>query len=130
MSARDDGLIHEQLTRRVIGAFFEVHSQLGFGFMEGVYAAAMQEVLTSCGHVVQREVGVPVYFRRKMIAYQRLDMLIDDVVILELKSTTNLHSSAKRQLLNYLKATQKEVGLLLHFGLEAKFERVVCSHPR
>ena len=61
------------------------------------------------------------------IAHQRLDMVIDDTVVVEIKSTEHLHRDAKRQLYNYLRATRFEVGLLLHFGRSAKFYRIVCS---
>ena len=129
MGAREEGLAEEELTRRIIGAFFEVYNQLGDGFLENVYLSALEEVLTSCGSCVQREVGVPVWFHQKQIAFQRLDMMIDGTVIVEVKSTLHLPDSARRQLFSYLKATHTQVGLLLHFGQEARFHRVYHKGP-
>jgi len=107
-----------------------VYNELGFGFLESVYAAGMEEALRERGHLVQREVGVTVLFRGKALARQRLDMLVDRCIVLEIKSTHQLSKSSPRQLYNYLKSTRLEVGLLLHFGPEAKFYRVVASNDR
>ena len=127
MGARSEGLIEGKLTERVIGAFFEVYNQLGYGFLENVYTAALECVLSDCGHGVQREISVPIYFRDRQISVQRVDMVVDEVLIVEVKSTPTLHPSAKRQLYNYLHATRKEVGLLFHFGQQPEFHRVVVS---
>jgi GxxExxY protein len=122
---RRQGLIDETLTRSVIGAFFEVYNVLGFGLLEQVYAAALERELRARGHRVAREVAVPVMYKGELIARQRLDMLVDERLVVETKSTERLHPAAVRQLYNYLNATRLEVGLLLHFGPEARFYRVV-----
>ena len=122
-------LIEEELTRSIIGAFFSVYRALGFGFLEGVYAAALERQLIHRGHRVARELRVLVQYAGVNIARQRLDMVIDDKVVVEIKSTEHLHREAKRQLFNYLRATRFEVGLLLHFGRSARFYRVICT-PR
>jgi GxxExxY protein len=120
-------LVEERLTHSVIGAFFEVHNTLGFGFLEPIYIAALALELRERGHVVDLEVRVRVSYKGAEIGWQRLDMIVDDTLVLEVKSTSELHPSARRQLLNYLSATRLEVGLLLHFGQSAKFHRVVAS---
>jgi GxxExxY protein len=120
-------LIEEDLTRSVIGAFYAVHRALGFGFLEHVHAAALERELLHRGHRVGRELNVLVQYAGADIAHQRLDMVVDDKVVLEIKSTEHLHRDAKRQLYNYLRATKFEVGLLLHFGRSAKFYRVICT---
>jgi GxxExxY protein len=118
-------LIHESLTRSIIGAFFEVYRSLGFGFLEHVYVASLTLELDRRGHEVAREVSVPIFFKDEEVARQRLDMIVDGKVVIETKSTEVLHPAAVRQLTSYLSSTNLEVGLLLHFGLEAKFVRVV-----
>jgi GxxExxY protein len=120
-------LLEHNLTESIIGAFYDTYNALRFGFLESVYASALDELLRERGHVVARETVVPVYFRGKEIARQRLDMVVDGRVIVEIKSTEVLHQSAHRQLLSYLKSTDLDVGLLLHFGPEARFYRAVTS---
>jgi GxxExxY protein len=123
-------LIHERLTHSVIGAFFEVHNVLGFGFLEPIYAGALATELRERGHVVDLEVSVQVSYKGVDIGWQRIDMIVDGLLIVEVKSTAELHSSARRQLLNYLCATRLELGLLLHFGPSAKFYRLVAETVR
>ena len=122
-------LIEEELSRSVIGAFFDVYNTLGFGFLEHVYVLALERELLKRGHEVLRELGVPVMYRGEPLAYQRLDLVVDRKLIVETKSTYELHPAAKRQLYNYLRATNLEVGLLLHFGPDAKFHRLVSTNP-
>jgi GxxExxY protein len=121
-------MLEEALTHSVIGAFYEVHQGLGSGFREHVYARALELELTSKGHSVQRELGVPVYWRGEPIAWQALDMVVDGKVVVENKATERLHPVAGQQLFSYLCSTNMEVGLLLHFGREAKFHRVICEN--
>lgn len=118
-------LVEEQITRSIIGAFFEVYNTLGFGFLEQVYSAAMEDELRRRGHTVVSELSVNISYKGRIIAQQRLDMVVDDVIVVENKSTVQLPPFASRQLLNYLQATTFTVGLVLHFGPVAKFHRVV-----
>ena len=124
------GLIEEALTSSIIGAFFVVHKQLGFGFLEQIYASALEIELRDRGHQVARQFGAVVRYKGIEIAHQRIDMVIDNKVIVELKSTEKLHRDANRQVLDYLRATTFEVGLLLHFGRDANFQRVVYQTAR
>ena len=119
------GLVEEALTRSVIGSFYDVYNELGFGYRELIYGLAMERDLIAKGHRVAREVAVMVHFRGEPLARQTLDMLVDDRLIVELKSTERLHPDATRQLFSYLCATTLELGLLLHFGHEPKFHRVI-----
>jgi len=121
-------LIHEALTRLVIGAFFEVYNTLGFGFLEHVYVLALELELVSMGHKVSRQVSVPVYYKGAVLGHQGVDMIVDDKLVIEIKSTYELHKAAHRQLRSYLQGTKIEVGLLLHFGPTAQFFRVVSSN--
>ena len=118
-------LVEEELTHSILGAFFEVYNELGYGFLEHLYVMALERELVARGHRVAREVGVLVCYKGEELGYQRIDLVVDHKVILEAKSTQELHKSATRQILNYLKATNLEVAFLLHFGPEPKFFRLV-----
>ena len=123
-------LIHERLTHSIIGAFFEVYNTLDFGYLEQIYLSALAVELRARGHFVDREVGVRVHYKGAEIGWQRLDMVVDETLVVEVKSTTELHSSARRQLRNYLCATRLKVGLLLHFGPEPRFYRLGAARTR
>lgn len=126
MSSGD--LFEEELTYSVIGAFFEVYNTLGFGFLEHLYVMAMERELLARGHRVSREVGVRVMYKGDDLGSQRLDMIVDDKLVVEIKSTFAVNKTAVRQVYNYLRATRLKVGLLLHFGPEPKFYRLLFRH--
>ena len=121
-------MLAETLTHSIIGAFYEVHQGLGFGFREYIYARALEKELMAKGHQVDREVAVPVYYRGEPIAWQALDMVVDGRLVIETKAAERLHPAATQQLFSYLCSTNMEVGLVLHFGREAKFHRVICEN--
>lgn len=121
-------LLHEELTHSVIAAFYEVYNTLGCGFLEHLYLTALERELKTRGHKVSRELSVWVTYKGEELGQQRLDMVVDDVLVVEAKSTHALHPSASRQLYNYLRATNLELGLLLHFGPTPHFYRVICEH--
>jgi GxxExxY protein len=124
----EGGLLEEALTHSVIGAFYDVHNELGFGFREYLYALALERELVARGHLIDREVAVMVHYRGEPLARQTLDMIVDGKIVIESKATERLHPSATLQLFSYLCATNMEVGLLLHFGREPKFYRVICQN--
>ena len=128
MSERE--LLERRLTESVIGGFYEVYNTLGYGFLELVYMAALERELRARGHAVGREVWVPVLYKGDEISRQRIDMIVDERVVIEAKATQELHKSAPRQVYNYLRATRLQVGLLLHFGPEPRFYRLVHSDGR
>ena len=121
-------LVEEALTYSVIGAFFEVYNTLGFGFLEQFYVAALEWELRARGHRVARQVRVRVMYKGVELGQQRLDMVVDERLVVEVKSTAQLHKHAPRQVYNYLKGSQLEVGLLLHFGPEPAFYRLISSN--
>ena len=121
-------LVQEALTRSVIGAFYDVYNALGYGFLEHVYSLALERELSARNHRVGREVGVMVHYKGQELTFQRLDMVVDEVLVLEVKATQEIQAAGLRQLHNYLRATSLEVGLLLHFGPTPKFYRVVATH--
>ncbi|MGQ0713743.1 MAG: GxxExxY protein [Gemmatimonadaceae bacterium] len=123
-------LVEERLTHSAIGAFFEVYNALGFGFLENIYAMALERELMERGHQVGREIWVPVLHKGQELCKQRLDMIVDGKVVIETKSGPDLPKTGTRQLLNYLRATKLEVGLLFHFGPQPKVYRMVHQPAR
>lgn len=121
-------LLERESTHAIIGAFFDVYNLLGYGFLEHVYSLALERDLVARGRMVGREVSIPVRFRGEVLTTQRVDMIVDEKNVVEIKSTHVLPPTAQRQLLNYLRATNLEVALLLHFGPDAKFYRIVQSN--
>lgn len=122
--------LHSELTSKILGAFFQVHKELGFGFSEKVYEGAMEVLLIEKGLSVARQSDIVVYFHGKMVGEYKADLIVNDVVLLELKSVDKIIDAHEAQLLNYLKATKIEVGLILNFGKEADFRRKVYDNPR
>jgi len=120
----DAWLLEERLTHSIIGAFFQVYNRLGFGFLESVYVQALERELRARGLRVGREVAVRIYYDGVELCQYRIDMVVNERVVVEAKSTYDLHRAAARQVLNCLRATNLEVGLLLHFGPEPKFFRL------
>jgi GxxExxY protein len=124
-ATRRTGLVEEQLSYTINGAFFDVYNELGYGYVESVYSAAMVVALQQRGLTVEREVPVAVVFRGVEVGRHRLDLLVERRVILEIKSTEVLAEHAKRQLRSYLKASDLELGIILHFGPRAGRYRVL-----
>jgi len=123
-------LLQADITDKIIGAFFAVYRELGFGFLESVYANALAVELGSRGVVVRREVPVEVLYKGAGVGTFRFDMLVEGAVLVEIKASEYITETDERQLLNYLRATNVEVGLLLHFGPKPKYRRFVYSNSR
>lgn len=130
INADQRGLIHQDLTEKIIGIFYEVYNELGHGFLESVYEEAMSIALADQQIFFQRQIAVPVWFRQRQIGDFRADLLIDNKLIVELKAGRAIESAWEKQLLNYLRATQIEVGLLLNFGSSPQFRRLVFENSR
>jgi GxxExxY protein len=122
-------LVEEALTKIVIGAFYEVYNTLGYGFREYIYALAMERELVARGLRVEREVWIQVMYKGDPLALERIDMLVEDRLVVESKTKESLPKGATDQLFNYLHGTKFEIGLLLHFGPEARFYPMVHRHP-
>ena len=118
-------LVQERLTHSVIGAFYEVYGTLGFGFLEHLYVLALDRELRARGHRVDREVWVNVRYKGELLGKQRLDMVVDDTLVVEAKASFDLPHGAGHQVYNYLRATNLEVGLLLHFGPRPRIKRFI-----
>ena len=114
----------------VIDAFFVSYNHLGFGFSEAIYAAALQHELTKAGLRADREVNAHVYYDNVIIGWVRLDMLVEDKVVVETKTGRALPEDAENQVFNYLRSTNLEVGLLLNYGPSPKVKRYLCTNDR
>src|SRR5438093_7891624 len=121
-------LLEAERVHSIVSAFFTLFNYFGGGGMcEAAYTGALEYELTLRGHTVDREVTVPVYYKGRLVARQRLDMVVDNRVIVECKATERLAPSAGPQLIGYLRATIFQVAVLLHFGPHPKFYRFVDS---
>jgi GxxExxY protein len=125
-------LLHGRITEAILGAFYAVHTELGFGFLEAVYSNALVVLLRAAGVTVEREVKFEVVFHNQVIGTYRADLVVENRVIVEVKTARTVLPIYKAQLLNYLRASGLRVGLLLNFGESAEFTRVVStrSAPR
>ena len=120
----------DKLTEQIIGAFYEVYNELGSGFLESVYANSMQIALQERGLCVEQERPIQVWFRGRPVGDFRADLLVEGRVMVEGKALRALEPAHEAQLLNYLRATDVEVGLLMNFGPRAEFKRMVFSNSR
>ena len=121
-------MIHKELTYQIIGVFYDVYNELGHGFLESVYQRSLALALESSGLQVRQYVKIPVWFRGQRVGMFEGDLLVEDSILLELKTARCLDRSHQSQLLNYLRATDIEVGLLLNFGLKPEFKRLVLDN--
>ena len=120
-----DELLYERLTESIIGAFYEVYNRLGYGFLEKVYARALYIELRYRGAEVRRELQVDLYYRTTYLCTQRVDLLVVDTVVIEVKAGDTMPPIAARQCRSYLKALGLRVGLVLNFGEKPQVKRVV-----
>ena len=121
---------HAELTERIIGVFFEVYNELGHGFLESVCEGAMAIGLEGAGLRVERQVPITIWFRGQNVGVFFADILVEGFVILELKCARNIDPAHEAQILNYLRATTVEVGLLLNFGIRPEFKRMILDNER
>jgi len=121
---------HSDLTGKILGAFYQLHKEIGYGFSEKVYQAALAILLDELGLTVEQQKPIRVYFHGKMVGQYIADMVVNGIVLLELKAIESLNDIHAAQLLNYLKATEIEVGLLLNFGPKAEFRRKIYDNSR
>lgn len=123
-------LKHAELTEKIIGIFFDVYNELGHGFLESVYQNALCIALRGASLKAQCQLPIEVWFRGHQIGDFKADIVVHDKVLLELKAARNIDVAHEKQLLNYLRATRIEVGLLLNFGMKPEFRRLVFENER
>jgi GxxExxY protein len=119
---------HVELTERVIGVFYDVYNELGQGFLESVYREAMRLALTQAGMSVKTEVPVPVSFRGVVVGIFRADLIVDDCLLVELKAVDQIVRQHESQTMHYLRETSIEVALLMNFGAQPRFKRIVLDN--
>ena len=123
-------LKHRELTQKIIGVFYEVYNELGHGFLESVYQKSLILALNEAGLKIHSPVDIPVWFRGRQVGDFEADVLVEECVLLELKSAHSIHASHQAQLLNYLRATDIEIGVILNFGVKPEFKRLVFDNLR
>ena len=121
---------HKEVTDKIIQAFYSVYNELGFGFLENVYQNALYFELIDRGFNVEPQKAIDVYYQTRLVGKYKADLVVDDLVILELKAVDYLVPEHELQLINYLKATDKEVGLLLNFGIKPEIRRKAFDNDR
>ncbi len=123
-------LLHKELTDEIIKTYYDVYNELGYGFLEKVYQNSMFIELKSRGFTVEAQKQIKVYYKGKEVGEYYADLIINNLVILELKATEVIVKEFEWQLINYLRATDIEVGLLLNFGMKPEFRRKVFDNSR
>lgn len=121
---------YEELTTKIIKAFFKVYNTLGYGFLERVYRNALYYELLEIGINASMEKRVFVYYKTHVVGEYCADLLVEDAIICELKASESLCEADENQLINYLKATDIEVGLLLNFGKKPEVKRKVYDNEK
>ncbi len=122
--------LQAELSTRVLGVFYAVANELGYGFFESVYRRAMMIALREAGLKVSEEVQMPVYFHGQHVGAFVADLVVNDLLILELKAADEVTRAAETQLKHYLRSSQIEVGFVLAFGERAKFRRLLLTNDR
>ena len=121
---------HEEITDRILSGFYRVYNQLGYGFLEKVYENSLAVAARRLGLRVEQQFPIKVEFDGEVVGEYFADLVVDDVVVVEVKSAKLLLPEHDAQLLNYLKATHFEVGLLLNFGPQPECRRKVYDNER
>lgn len=121
---------HEEITNKIIQAFFKVYNTLGYGFLEKVYRNALYFELIEMGLNASMEKKIFVYYRTRVVGDYCADIIVENIIICELKTSENLCEADESQLINYLKATDIEIGLLLNFGKKPEVKRKIYDNEK
>ena len=121
-------ILHANITEKIIEAFYKVYNTLGYGFLEKVYENAMRIELKQMGLKVDAQKNIRVHYRGYEVGDYFADLILNDLIILELKAAEAVCEEHEAQLINYLKATDIEVGLLLNFGKKPEFKRKIFMY--
>ena len=119
---------HEEITKEIIKAFYKVYNALGYGFLEKVYLNALLIELLEVGFQVEKQRKIEVFYSGKLVGEYYADIMVNSIIILELKAHECILEEHENQLINYLKATEVEVGLLLNFGKKPEIKRKVFDN--
>ena len=121
---------HSELTEIIIGVFYEVYGELGHGFLESVYRNSMNLALRKKGLSVQAEAPIAVFFRGENVGDFRADLVVEGCILLELKTAETIVAAHEAQVLNYLRSTTLELGLILNFGPKPQIRRFLLDNER
>jgi GxxExxY protein len=121
---------HSELTDLIIAVFYEVYNELGFGFLESVYRKSLCLALLQKGVSVEQEVPVTVFFRGQNVGDFRADLVVDRTILLELKTAEQIVAAHESQVLNYLRSTALELGLILNFGPKPQVRHLLLDNSR
>jgi len=123
-------MLYSEMTDKIINSFYKVYNVLGYGFLEKVYENALVIELKSAGFKVLQQQNIKVYYENQVVGDYFADIIVNDLIILEIKAAEGLRDENKAQLINYLKATNKQVWLLFNFGKKPEFKRAIFSNER
>ena len=121
---------HEEITEKIIQAFYKVYNTQGYGFLERVYLNALYIELVAMGYKVEKEKKILVYYFGNIVGDYNADLIVEDIIAVELKAIEALNEENEHQLINYLKATNIEVGLLLNFGKKPQVKRKIFDNDK
>jgi GxxExxY protein len=124
---------HADITEKIIGCAFKVYNRMGFGFLENVYENCMMIELEKAGLHAETQKEITVFYDEKMVGHFAVDVMVEDLIVVELKSVTRIVQAHEVQLVNYLVATKKPIGLLINFGefeveVKRKFNTLIKRH--
>jgi GxxExxY protein len=120
--------LHQELSSEIIKCFYQVYNTLGFGFLEKVYENALRIELLKSGFTVEKQMPITVYYEDQVVGEYFADLVVEKKIIIELKEAESLCEEHELQLINYLKATDYEIGLLLNFGKKPEIQRKIFSN--
>ena len=121
---------HEDITEKIIQAFYKVYNTLGYGFLERVYLNALYIELIAMGFKVEKEKKILVYYLGNVVGDYQADLVVEDIIVVELKAINTLVEENEHQFVNYLKATAIEIGLLLNFGKKPQIKRKIFDNDK
>jgi GxxExxY protein len=121
---------HQALTSDIINAFYQVYNTLGYGFLERVYENALAHELRKRGYEVVQQASITVFYEDVVVGEYYADLLVNSIIVIELKAVTEIAPEHEAQLINYLKASKIDVGLILNFGLKPKIRRKIYETAR
>ena len=125
-----DDILHKELTNKIIKSFYKVYNSLGFGFLEKVYENAFYIELGTSGLKAEKQKPIKVYYENLIVGEYFADIVVEGIIIIELKAVEFLVEEHELQLINYLKATDMEIGLLLNFGKKPEIRRKIFTNDR
>jgi GxxExxY protein len=120
--------LHQDLSSEIIRCFYTVYNKLGYGFLEKVYENSLRIELENFGFKVEKQKPISVYYANQVVGDYYADLTVEDKIIVEIKAAESLRPEHEAQLINYLKATDFEIGLLLNFGKEPEIRRKIFTH--